>query len=756
MRSWKAQILILAGLLAVSAAWAENAFLEGFDQAAAENLFAKTYGDEPAEVAANGAEPQVGRDGGPGAHLKLVFGERAEKNLTYYSLKVEPAVPIVPQMEEISFWVKTNVRLGIKIGISPFGFIYHGPMVEPSGEWQKVAVGKAYGELEAWCKRGEQDARHGVVSSIIVAVAQTKNVTADIALDDFAISGREGFAAAVKEESFRRLTRRVRVSVATQIWSDEGRRLGEVLKRIDEAAIAGSDVLLLPQECVKTEGEPIPGPLSQAIADRAKQHKMYVIGNLREKDGDKTYVTSFLCDREGQIVGKYRKSHKMPDEDLDLGDDLPVFKTDFAKIAMRIGTDRFFPDIDHVYTVKGAQIIFWSQRPEPVEDEFSQDFPSAGRAADYGVHLACARYMFKGPGWITNKFPPYCGCPIGRSYVINREGQRIASTPRAAGVATAVIPWKTLGRGRGAPKNPAFACLTAPVKLPEKKQYAKRKIRVTIIESHLGIEELLKKLDVAGQMGSDIVCLYEFVWIHGPDKDRIARETKVAQERLAQVAAKAKQWQMYILIAGVVDRIERNEAIVFGRDGQEVGRYYKIAKTHDEQVPGDATPIIETDFGRIAARICADEWMVELDRSYGIKGADILFTPTQSWGPDALLRDLRDISRAMDAGLFLVECTHPSTEVMHRSMIVEPTGCIVAQSEYRKSSIVSAVIDLDNDRPLRYIREYKPHKPGGYLPQYQPERMPKAANDLRETILAQRRPELYGVLAIPKAEKAKQ
>jgi predicted amidohydrolase len=346
-------------------------------------------------------------------------------------------------------------------------------------------------------------------------------------------------------------------------------------------------------------------------------------------------------------------------------------------------------------------------------------------------------------------FPPYCGFPIGRAYVIDREGHRIASTLRTGGIATATIPLSQwAGGGRGPHHSRAFAVLTAPVQLPEKKQYAKRKIRVTLIEAHLGVEDLLSKLDEAGRMGSDIVCLYEFVWISGGDPKRVEEMTRKAKENLARVAAKAKEYGMYVLIAGVVDRLERNEAIVFGREGQEVGRYFKIAKTHDEQICGDDTPIIETDFGRIAARICADEWMVELDRSYGVKGADILFTPTQSWGPDALLRDRRDISRAMDAQLFLVECTHPSSEVRHRSMIVEPTGVVVARSEYRQQSLVSAVIDLDHDRPQRYVREYTPHTPGGYLPEYQPDQMPKATNDLREVILAQRRPELYGVLAV--------
>jgi len=740
-------LLVRLGLVPLAA---EDIFLETFDQAAAENLFAHTWGDVPQAVEVNGAEPGVGCEGGAGGHLRLVFGPEVEHNLSYWTYPLPEPVPIFPSLTEISFRVKANVPVSLKVALSPFGFIYHAPGVQGTGEWETVTLARAYDELAAWCERGKQNPAQGFVSGIIVAVGGTRGATAEVFIDDLRLTGPDGAAALARREAFLRRTRKVRVSVVSQRWCDEGRTLEAVLEKIEEAALDGADLVSLPQECVKTDGEPIPGPISNALADQARKFGLYVIGNIREREGEKTYVTSFLCDRAGNLVGKYRKSHKMPDEDMDLGDDLPVFQTDFGPIAMRIGTDRFFPDIDHVYTAQGARIIFWAQRPEPVEDEYSQDFPSAGRAADYNVFIACSRYAAGKPGYITNMFPPYCGFPIGRAYVINREGQRIASTPRTGGgVATASIPLSQLvGAGRGVNRNPAFAALTAPVQLPEKKDYAKRRIRVTIIESHLGIDDLLHKLDQAGAMGSDIVCLYEFVWISGPDPARIQQMTVTAKANLARVAAKAQEHQMYVLIAGVTDRIERNEAIVFGRDGQEVGRYFKMAKTHDEQIPGDATPIMETDFGRIAVRICADEWMVELDRCYGIKGADILFTPTQSWGPDALFRDLRDLSRAMDAQLFLVECTHPSSEVRHRSLIVEPTGVVVARSEYQQSSLVSAVIDLDQDRPRRYLREYTPHTPAGYLPEYQPDQMPKAANDLREVILAQRRPELYGVLAV--------
>lgn len=57
------------------------------------------------------------------------------------------------------------------------------------------------------------------------------------------------------------------------------------------------------------------------------------------------------------------------------------------------------------------------------------------------------------------------------------------------------------------------------------------------------------------------------------------------------------------------------------------------------------------------------------------------------------------------------------------------------------------MIDLDKDRPARYVRNFKPHTPGGYLPEYQPTQIPEERNDLKKTILRQRRPDLYLTLA---------
>jgi len=751
-------IVVMAALVC-GTAHAEVLLHEGFDDAAPQDLLANIWGDKPTEVLVNGAEAGVGTEGSPGLHFRASFGP-TEHQQSYWAYTLPQPLPIVEGLQTISFRVKSTSVVRLKVGISPFGFIYHGPESKGTGEWETVTLEGAWDALSAWCARGERDAREGLIGSIVFSVAGTDNTTADVAIDDLTFTAAEGTGAMIEQERIRREYARVRVSVVTQLWSDEGRTIEAVSKLLDQAAVDDPDIVLLPQECVQTDGEPIPGPISFALAAKAAEHSMYVVGCIRESDAGKTYVTSFLCDRAGQIVGKYRKSHRLPDEDIDLGDDLPVFDTDFGQIALRIGSDRHFVDIDHVFTAKGARMILWSQCPEPVDDEYLQDAPVLGRAIDYRVFYACARYANEGKGWITNKFPPYRGMPLGRSYVVNREGQHIATTPRTgAAVATAVIPKRQLqAAGRGPANRTAFGALTAPVQPLEPRTWAKRVVRLTAIENHIGFDDLLAKLDAAGEMGSDLAVTYEFVWIPlgrggGATEEAVAAAEASARERLAQVAAKADQWDMYVLVAGVIERQEINEGILFDREGREAGRYRKIVSTYEEQVVGTETPILETDFGRIGVHICADEAFPEIDRCYSVLGADIIAVPTQSWGPDALHRDLRDLARSMDAGAFLVEATHAGTEARHRSIIADPAGAIVAASALNRPGLVSAVVDLDHDRPRRYIREWTPHEPRGYLPEYQPTEFPAVANDLQDTIRAQRRPELYGVLAPPQPEE---
>ena len=104
----------------------------------------------------------------------------------------------------------------------------------------------------------------------------------------------------------------------------------------------------------------VPGPVTNQVADIARRYKMYIIATIYEVENGKIYNTAVVFDREGEIMGKHRKT-LMPVMETWLvsnGNEYEVFKTDFAEIAIAICWEISYPEIASIYALKGADIIF--------------------------------------------------------------------------------------------------------------------------------------------------------------------------------------------------------------------------------------------------------------------------------------------------------------------------------------------------------------------------------------------------------------
>ncbi|MGD8241058.1 MAG: carbon-nitrogen hydrolase family protein, partial [Armatimonadota bacterium] len=510
LRGW---LIACVSLCAVSSVLAEDIFRERFDGGGDTPPLRHTWGDKPTAVRANAVEEGVGVNGSAAARLSATFPPETERKLSYWTYDLPDRVPLIPQLETISFHVKTNLPVSIKIGIAPFGFIYHGPGVKAAAEWQKITVADAYGELSRWCARGRRRAEDGWLSSVIVAVTNQPGAEAELIVDDIALEGPPGAAQALATEILDRRIRRVRVAAISLIWDEGHRTLEDTLAALDEAGKLGADLACLPQECVYQPAETIPGPAANAIAQKAAQYGMYVVGNLREMDTGRTYVTSFLCDREGKIAGRYRKSHRLPYEnDIELGDGLPVFATDFGALGLKIGTDHYFPEIDTVLGRRGASLIVWSTKPFPHRDEHFIDLALRGRASGNRLSYVVARYAGKdGYGGYADRFSWTGSWPLGRAQVIARDGHTVADSGHAGGVALAAIPRPQLGgapRAGGYDAEGMFSPITAPDLPPAPGRAGKRTIRAAAIECDTDMDSLTAKLDVCGKQGCDIACLW--------------------------------------------------------------------------------------------------------------------------------------------------------------------------------------------------------------------------------------------------------
>src|SRR4029434_4739973 len=84
---------------------------------------------------------------------------------------------------------------------------------------------------------------------------------------------------------------------------------------IAEAGKQRADLIVLPEtltyyglgrsyaDCA----EPIPGPSTEYFGSRAREHNLYIVAGLLERDGHLVYNSAALLGPEGKLIGKYRK-----------------------------------------------------------------------------------------------------------------------------------------------------------------------------------------------------------------------------------------------------------------------------------------------------------------------------------------------------------------------------------------------------------------------------------------------------------------
>lgn len=147
----------------------------------------------------------------------------------------------------------------------------------------------------------------------------------------------------------------------------------KVLIYMEEVVNYSPDIICLPELfpyfhitekiSIKDVAEKTLGKITSRFADFAKKYKTYIICPLYTVDNGKYYNSAVVIDREGRVLGEYRKIHPTIDE-MDEGItpapmDPPVFQTDFGKIGVQICFDLEWDDGWKILKEKGAEIVFY-------------------------------------------------------------------------------------------------------------------------------------------------------------------------------------------------------------------------------------------------------------------------------------------------------------------------------------------------------------------------------------------------------------
>jgi len=163
-------------------------------------------------------------------------------------------------------------------------------------------------------------------------------------------------------------------------------------------------------------------------------------------------------------------------------------------------------------------------------------------------------------------------------------------------------------------------------------------------------------------------------------------------QRLKKLAADLKCY----LVAGFSECVDgeniKNAAYLFDRNGQIVGKYYKI-HTHHFYTRGDSLPVFHCDFGVVGILICADRRWPENSRILRLKGAEVILMPTYGMHHEENRMWMQ--TRSYENGMFIC-FAHPV-----QSLITSPSGKVEARLESNVEDVLVHDIDLNQVVPLK-------------------------------------------------------
>jgi predicted amidohydrolase len=227
---------------------------------------------------------------------------------------------------------------------------------------------------------------------------------------------------------------------------EKERNLDACVARLEEAAAAGAELLVLPEcaipgyvfesaEEALPYAEEIPGPSTEALERECERLGIHAVCGLLERDGDALRNAAVLVAPDG-LVGAYRKTH-LPFLGVDRfvvpGDDLRVFDTSIGRIGIEICYDLRFPEVTRSLALAGAEIVVlptnWPLAASP-----NAELLTTARAFENRIYLLVANRVGR------ERSAEFCG----RSQIVDPAGTRLAETDavsEALLVADADVEW---------------------------------------------------------------------------------------------------------------------------------------------------------------------------------------------------------------------------------------------------------------------------------------------------------------------------
>jgi agmatine deiminase len=171
--------------------------------------------------------------------------------------------------------------------------------------------------------------------------------------------------------------------IQMKIGPDPERNVAHAMEQVLEARRQGAEIVCLPElftapyfaqypnpdgiEKANVPIEPIPGDTERRLSECASANGIILVaGSIYERAPNGLFNTCMTFNRQGRMLGKYRKIHIPHDESFfeqhyftpgDLG--FQVYQTDKGRIGALICYDQWFPEAARTLALMGAEMVFY-------------------------------------------------------------------------------------------------------------------------------------------------------------------------------------------------------------------------------------------------------------------------------------------------------------------------------------------------------------------------------------------------------------
>jgi len=241
---------------------------------------------------------------------------------------------------------------------------------------------------------------------------------------------------------------KVAATQMTCTWETE-ENITKATNLIKQAADKGANIILLqelfqtPYFCIQYDEDIFKlaqnfenNKILKQMSELAKKFNVVLPISFFEKDNNAYFNSIAVINADGNILGKYRKSH-IPDGPGYLekyyfnpgNTGFKVWDTNFGKIGIGICWDQWFPEAARIMALKGAEILFY---PTAIGDELMSEYDSSGAwqrvmqghaAANIMPVVASNRIGSESVKGQVNGF-------YGKSFICDRSGKIIAEASK--------------------------------------------------------------------------------------------------------------------------------------------------------------------------------------------------------------------------------------------------------------------------------------------------------------------------------------